>query len=214
MKSVMTRIMMSILVMGITVPTLTGCASDQLQKERNALWLENQELRAESERLTLANDSLQQQLAAKPETVKETVYVEREAAKPDASALSNVAGVDVIQNGNDIAVRIPGDVLFGPGSKVLKSNAKKKLAEIAGIVKREYAGNKIRVEGYTDRDPIKKSGWQDNLELSAQRAMAVQRYLSKRGVKGSKMYSAAFGSNKAQRTKEKSRRVEIVVIGD
>jgi flagellar motor protein MotB len=94
----------------------------------------------------------------------------------------------------------------------LRAAALKTLDEIAGVLKREYAGHVIRIEGYTDSDPIRRSKWKDNLELSLQRAAAVHRHLSSKGVPEENMYAAGFGAKKPQATKAKSRRVEIVVI--
>ncbi|QDU34054.1 putative lipoprotein YiaD precursor [Poriferisphaera corsica] len=212
MISVWKRTFLTMILAAVTVSMFTGCSVDRLKKERDQLWVENQELRAVEDRLKMENDNLQQLLASKPKIVTETVVVERDPA--ESSAFNNVAGVDVIRSGNNIAIRIPGDVLFTSGKASLKDKATRTLAQVASIIKSDYSGNMIRVEGYTDKDPIRKSGWKDNLELSAERAMAVQRYLATRGVSASSMYSAGFGANKAQSTKEKSRRVEIVVIND
>ena len=212
MKSVWMRTLMGVAVAGLTVSMLGGCAHDRLKKERDQLWVANQELRAAKDQLEMENDTLQQQLSAKPKVVTETVVVERDTAAN--TAFNSVDGIDVVRNGNNIAVRIPGDVLFASGRVTLKSNAKKTLAKVASIIKDDYASSTIRVEGYTDRDPIRKSKWKDNWQLSAERAMAVLRYLEKRGVSSKNMYAAGFGKNKSQSTKAKSRRVEIVVIND
>ncbi|QQE12110.1 OmpA family protein [Planctomycetota bacterium] len=212
MKGVWKRALLSVVVAGLTVSMLSGCSYDRLKKERDQLWVANQELRQTEDRLRMENDTLSQQLAAKPKVVTETVVVERDPA--ETSAFNSVDGVDVVRSGNNIAVRIPGDVLFAPGSVTLQSKAKSTLSQVASIIKRDYGSNVIRIEGYTDKDPIRKSKWKDNWELSSQRSMAVLRYLELRGVSSSKLYAAGFGKNKAQSTKEKSRRVELVVIND
>ena len=112
----------------------------------------------------------------------------------------------------EVTVTVPGDVLFSSGSVVLKTKAKSTLGQIAGVLNSQYAANAIRIEGYTDTDPISKSKWKDNEELSAQRALAVERHLGSRGVSKDRMYSAGFGASKQKGTKSKSRRVEIVVL--
>ncbi|WP_432797020.1 OmpA/MotB family protein [Poriferisphaera sp. WC338] len=209
MKSVWTRVLMSVVLGGVAIGGLSGCSYDRLKKERDALWIENQELRSENERLDLAVDSLNQQLATKPAVTKETVYVEREASAN--TAFSGIAGVDVQQSGGNITVRVPGDVLFGPGSVALKDTSKKTLSEVAAAIRSNYGANMIRIAGHTDRDPIRKSKFKDNLELSSERAMAVQRYLKTQGISDAKMYSAGYGQNQPRSTKSQSRRVEIVV---
>ncbi len=113
---------------------------------------------------------------------------------------------------NSISVSVPGDLLFAPGKVELSSGSKQTLAEIAAIIQAEYPGRRVRVEGYTDTDPIRKSSWQDNLQLSMERSAAVYRYLDERGIEPELMYAAGFGSQKSRETKEMSRRVEIVVL--
>jgi outer membrane protein OmpA-like peptidoglycan-associated protein len=114
----------------------------------------------------------------------------------------------------DLVVEVAGDVLFDSGSITLKSSAKKTLDQVASRIRSDYSGHTIRVEGYTDSDPLNKTKgkYKDNEELSAQRALAVERYLVSKGVSSSSVYSAAFGPAKAKGTKKASRRVEIVIL--
>ena len=87
------------------------------------------------------------------------------------------------------------------------------------VLHSKYGGNDIDVVGHTDSDPIKKSRklWKDNWALSAERALAVLRYLSDRGVRPERIRAVAAGqghpvaSNTTASGKEKNRRVEIVV---
>ncbi len=71
--------------------------------------------------------------------------------------------------------------------------------------------------GHTDTDPIKKSGWKDNWELSAERALSVVRYLVKKGVPNSGVRACGSGSarpigpNSSAAGKARNRRVEVVV---
>lgn len=121
-------------------------------------------------------------------------------------------GVTTSTRGSDLVVSVAGDVLFDSGSANLKSSAKKTLDKIAGTLKSKYGGQTIRVEGYTDTDPVKKSGWKTNERLSGERAMAVEEYLSSKGVSKNKIYFAGFGSDRPKSSKKDSRRVEIVIL--
>jgi chemotaxis protein MotB len=73
------------------------------------------------------------------------------------------------------------------------------------------------VVGHTDTDPIQKSSWKDNLELSAQRALSVARYLMEHGIPDKQLRAAGCGparpvaSNATAEGKARNRRVEIVV---
>jgi len=121
---------------------------------------------------------------------------------------------EVSMRGGDIVVTVAGDVLFDSGQITLKNDAKTRLNRIAQVIKSQYPGHTIRVEGYTDTDPIRKSKWGTNERLSGERAMAVRDFLVSSGVPSSRIYFAGFGPNHQKATKAASRRVEIVVLAD
>lgn len=112
----------------------------------------------------------------------------------------------------DIVVEVAGDVLFDSGKATLKSSAKRTLDQVADVIRTQFSGNPIRVEGHSDTDPIRKSGWKSNEHLSFERALTVEQYLASRGVTATAMYSAGFGPDKPRGSKPQSRRVEIVVL--
>ncbi len=196
-------------VLGFT--TLTGC-TNRLKAERDALWAQNQELQAELDRAraALSAGSDNSALLAELESLRNQM-----AAQPQpgiGTAFDNIPGVEAYNTGGTVTVRVPGDILFDSGKVDLKSSAKSTLNQIAGVIRSEYSGNTVRVEGYTDTDPIRKSKWKDNLELSLQRAAAVHRQLQSQGIAADNMYAAGFGEARQRGSKDKSRRVEIVVV--
>jgi chemotaxis protein MotB len=218
----MERFPLSIVALLITAGgLLTGCNSQQTTAEREALWTENQTLRGEKSRLESALDAAEaerarleaenQQLAGELGSLRAAPRQTPVLAKAN-DGFGGIAGVETERRADGgIAVRVPGDVLFAPGKIELKSTAKRTLDQIAQAIRGNHAGKSVRVEGYTDTDPIKRSGWKDNLELSLQRAAAVQRFLQSQGV-ANEMYSAGFGEQRARDSKANSRRVEIVVV--
>ncbi|MGB1124174.1 MAG: OmpA family protein [Phycisphaeraceae bacterium] len=190
--------------------------------ERNALMDQNREAQAEIDRLRMANDALLADLASANSEVSRLLAenANLRAAKPVAptpppSTNTGFEGIDDVtseRSGNLVTVRVASDILFSSGKIDLKSTAKRTLADVAGVLKSKYASKTIRVEGYTDTDPIKKSGWKDNLELSLQRSAAVHRYLQQQGINAERMYAAGFGATNTLGSKAASRRVEIVVV--
>lgn len=112
--------------------------------------------------------------------------------------------------GSNETFTVSGDVLFDSGQTTLKSAAKKELDKIASKIKSNHAGATVRVEGYTDTDPIRKSKWGTNEALSKARADSVAAYLSQKGV--GNVSAVGMGSANPKATKAASRRVEIVVI--
>lgn len=209
---------------------LVGCnSSNRLSAERNALWQENQQLRGELTRAqqdrnqaianqSALNDRLAQMNAAltaannKPPITKVIKVEVPVAAPPTRTGFDNIDGIETENRADRIIVRVPGDVLFASGKVDLKSTSQKTLAQIASVIRSDYSSKLVRVEGYTDSDPIRRSQWKDNLELSMQRAASVHRYLQSQGLDAKKMYAAGFGPANPRSTKTKSRRVEIVVV--
>jgi len=110
-----------------------------------------------------------------------------------------------------LTVAVATDVLFDSGKITLKSAAKSRLANIVKVLKTEYAGKEVSIVGHTDTDPIRKSKWQDNWELSCQRALAVTRYLVSQGVNAKQLIASGRGEFHSAGSKSASRRVEIVV---
>jgi len=115
---------------------------------------------------------------------------------------------------------IESDILFPSGQATLTKQGLAELDKAAATIKSRYAGLPVRVYGYTDTDPILKTKklWQDNLDLSANRAMNVTRHLRSKGVPATMIETVAMGetrpvaSNASNTGKARNRRVEIIVI--
>ena len=112
---------------------------------------------------------------------------------------------------------LPNAILFSPGKATLKKATSVELNHILSVLQQKYAGRQIDIVGHTDSDPIRKSKWKDNWELSAQRALAVLRYMINRGISPERVRavgrgeSQAIASNATSSGKARNRRVEIVV---
>jgi chemotaxis protein MotB len=199
--------------------TTGGCAGSRLQQERDRLWSQNQELQDNLNRTRSALDAAE---ADRDRLQREAANLRLQAdqlqnrAPVDTSAagtgFSGIEGVETFADRGRITVRVPGDVLFDSGKVTLKSSALKTLDQIASVIQSQYPTQTIRVEGYTDTDPIRKSNWQDNLDLSLERAAAVHRHLQKKGVDPHRMEAVGLGEWQPRPTKAQSRRVEIVVV--
>ncbi|MCP3858740.1 MAG: OmpA family protein [Phycisphaerales bacterium] len=137
---------------------------------------------------------------------------EESAAQPVANAFG--PGVEVFQSGGEMIVRIDGDVLFDSGRTSLKNAAKSTLKNIASEVRKSFPNAKVRITGFTDTDPIKKSGFKSNYHLGFERAYAVGRFLDAQGFDDDSISYATFGPDVPLGSKSKSRRVEVSVITD
>jgi len=113
-------------------------------------------------------------------------------------------------------ITVEGDILFSSGKATLTAKGKAALGAVVRDLKTTYANLPVRVYGHTDSDKIVKTKhlWTDNLDLSANRAMAVARHLVDMGIGAKRIETIAMGEHYPAATKDKSRRVEIVVIKD
>jgi chemotaxis protein MotB len=97
------------------------------------------------------------------------------------------------------------------------------LRRVADLLRRDYAGRRIYVEGHTDTDPIVKTRgkFRDNMHLSTERADAVAHWLIENGDLPERQIAVVgYGpydpreSGASANAKAKNRRVEIVVGED
>ncbi|MBL4701621.1 MAG: OmpA family protein [Phycisphaeraceae bacterium] len=219
------RGLLAVVALACVVVPMTGC-NKRLINERNALYAQNTELQDELNRCRAAMDSSEggrSSLMSQISSLQNQLSVERSrppvvrrvpvaVPTPVANGFASIAGVETEIGNGTITVRVPGDVLFPSGKTSLRSAAQGTLDKIASVIRRDYASKTIRVEGYTDTDPIRKSKWQDNLDLSLARAAAVHRYLQKKGVAAKKLEAVGMGQWHSRSSKAKSRRVEIIVV--
>ncbi len=126
-------------------------------------------------------------------------------------------GIEVTREpGIGIKVTVAGDVLFDSGKAEIKTEGQATLRKVVPMLK--GSGEQIRISGHTDSDRISASSWEDNLQLSGERARAVLKYLATQGVPEKRMHFAGYGSHFLKRdasgkeNKAKSRRAEILIL--
>lgn len=189
---------------------LGGC-NNELKDKNAALLQENQELRDRNTQLEQSVSTADARGATDP--MRDSGPGARAPrAQGNKAKWEDEYGVKVTGRGNDVVVAVAGDVLFDSGKATLKATAKKTLDKIAANLKGQYGGKRIRVEGYTDTDPIKKSQFPSNEALSKERASVVENYLVSKGVSSRAISAVGMGSSNPKSTKKDSRRVEIVIL--
>jgi len=207
----------AILACLVSVTFLNGCTN--WQKKYEYLNVEHQNLKGRFERLQGERTQLADRISQDQQTIEELQKQIEELDRSPAVATGFGEGYDVAfdPSAGTITVTLPNAILFDAGKATLKTKTSAELDHIQSVLKSTYAGREIEVVGHTDSDPIKKSPWKDNWELSAQRALTVARYLIKRGIPEGKIQAAGCGaarpiaSNATTSGKAKNRRVEIVV---
>ncbi|MFQ5843549.1 MAG: flagellar motor protein MotB [Planctomycetota bacterium] len=212
---------------------VTGCRSTAedrirvLEAERAAASQDGERLREE---LTQARSK---QLAAEAQSERQeallrTLRKELESRQRDQTGTAEPtvdlarrfrgSGVSVQDRGDGVsAIILASDLTFSSGRADLSKKAMTTLGRLAKVLKETSGIDEVRVEGHTDSDPIRKSGWKSNEALSLARAENVRRYLVARGVQTSLLKVEGLGAarpvagNDTKANKARNRRVEIIV---
>lgn len=197
-------------------------------------------LEAERSELTRQNDKLKTQLAekaareaelqARAERAEAMLLDKSATAGPQPaagsgndlsssmnSALQNAEGMDVRKEGSGVLITMASDVNFASGRADLSTQATSSLSKVARVLKTRGDIAVIRVQGHTDSDPIRKSGWESNQQLSEARADKVKRFLVSQGIPDDLVITEGFGEsrpvaeNSTKANKARNRRVEILI---
>lgn len=123
---------------------------------------------------------------------------------------------------DDGRIGISGSVLFPVNSAELRAEGVQLLKTLVPALE-VYLGERdelLMVSGFTDDQPVLDINrrFEDNLELSAQRALTVTRALIAAGMPPSRVFSAAFGaeqpvsSNADEAGRARNRRVEMAPV--
>jgi len=123
-------------------------------------------------------------------------------------------GLDVLQVGSGIVVRIPAELTFDSGSSAVKPQFDATLHEIARTVKTR-SQTYVDVFAHTDTSGTP----QGNVALSDKRAAAVAAYLASHGVPKARIASKGLGESAplyspetSEEEKAANRRVEIRLV--
>jgi len=122
-------------------------------------------------------------------------------------------GVDVVRNGDNITLDVPGGVTFAFDSSQLNSQFYPVLDKVSATLA-EYNKTIIEVAGHTDS----VGSDQYNQQLSERRANSVAAYLASHGVDRSRMVTIGAGeahpvaTNDTDAGRAQNRRVEITIV--
>ena len=117
-----------------------------------------------------------------------------------------------------IELSMRDSLLFGSGEAEPHYDAFPVMERIADILRDK--DNAVRVEGFTDDQPIRTSQYPSNWELSSARAAAVVRMLAGEGVDPSRMAAIGYGAwqpvarNDTEEGRRRNRRVVLLISRD
>ena len=135
--------------------------------------------------------------------------------RQEAALRSQLAGtgVDVVRDGDNITLNMPGAITFGFDSSALQPQFRPVLDDLA-VTLNEYNQTIVEVAGHTDS--VGDAAY--NQTLSEQRAATVANYLAGRGVIRDRMITIGAGetrpiaSNDTEAGRAQNRRVEITLV--
>ena len=134
------------------------------------------------------------------------------------SKLKGVQGVSLSMQDRGLVVTFLDEILFDSGKDKIREEAFASLDKVCGVIVDKASDLDIGVEGHTDNEPIKHSGWESNWELSTARANSVVYYLDGKGVDPGRLAAIGYGehrpvvSNDTPEGRRSNRRVEIVIL--
>ena len=118
-----------------------------------------------------------------------------------------------------LVITVVGDLLFDSGKANIRPEGDAVLNKVALVLKENVPQFNVGIEGHTDNQPIKHSGWKSNWELSSARALSVLHYLvNEKGISPYRLSAIGYGeyrpvaSNNTKSGRQLNRRVEIVIL--
>lgn len=165
------------------------------------------ELSAQLEQLRLQKEAENQQL-------KEAKALLEERLKKEIG--DKQVRLEMAERG--LVLTFVAEVLFDSGKAKIRSEANEALSKVAEVIREKVSDRNVGIEGHTDNEPIKHSGWKSNWELSTARATSVLHFLEDQGVNPRLMVASGYGehhpiaSNDSAAERQKNRRVEIVIL--
>lgn len=223
-------------------------AARTLKDQETLLQLENQQLKAQVDKLQsnmaqvdilLKNreEKLKEQATSLAQVTEKTQQLDAEKQEAERQKKARAEANDKLRealatlaNGKDIVIvqrketptlRIQNTALFNSGEMTLRPEIQTLLKKLAAIAQPQLKDHALRLESFTDSDPIAgslKAKYPSNLELSSARAAAVARYFTNdikvpidRVVAVGRGEQYPVGPNTTKEGRAQNRRLEILL---
>ncbi len=117
-----------------------------------------------------------------------------------------------------LELNLPNSLLFSSGDAEPHYDAFAVVTKIAKVLRDR--DNAVKVEGFTDDQPIRSQRFPSNWELSAARAAAVVRMLTMEGIEPERMAAVGYGRfqpvarNDTEEGRRRNRRVVLLISRD
>ena len=193
-----------------------GDEIDRLLRERRQL-LEEKD-REIAQLMAQKNKQVEEVKQQKNEELTELEKAKRDLENSLSQELQDYkAKLEMTERG--LVLTFLAEIFFDSGKDVVRDDAKPTMQKVTEILNRDVVDSKIAIEGHTDNDPIKHSGWRSNWELSAARSLAVlHNFVDEGKIDPRRVSAVGYGefqplvSNDAPQGRQQNRRVEIVIL--
>ncbi|MDR9424270.1 MAG: flagellar motor protein MotD [Marinobacter sp.] len=117
-----------------------------------------------------------------------------------------------------LELNLPNSMLFNSGDAEPHYDAFRVMEKIATVLRDR--DNAVKVEGFTDNQPIRTSRFPSNWELSAARAAAAVRMLTMEGIEPERLAAVGYGQyqpvarNDTEAGRQRNRRVVLLISKD
>jgi chemotaxis protein MotB len=160
------------------------------------------------------NESAELKLAS---LTKSVVTLEEDVARALRASLKTVvddqASVAIV--GGRVRVRLSDELLFPSASVQISESGLHALTQVTDVLRRTPS-RRIEIAGHTDDRPVSR-GWQDNWQLSAERARQVGLFLIAHGIEGKRIFVAGYAdtdpadSADTDSARARNRRVDLFI---
>lgn len=207
------------IIMFLAVFTMSGCTYIQKAKRTDDLENENQNLRVRIAQLQKEKTKeVEHVVKQKDRELSELEKAKLELEGALRKEIGNYkAKLEMTERG--LVITFLSEVFFDSGKDVVRGDGKESIQKVAEVLNRDVPNSNIAIEGHTDNQPIKYSGWKTNWELSSARALAVLHYLvDECKVIPTRLSANGYGEfrpvavNDTEENMQKNRRVEIVIL--
>lgn len=210
------RLMISLF---LAMLALSGCSYIQKARRTDDLEIENHNLRVRIAQLQKEKTKEIEHIAQQKEN--ELSDLEKAKLQLEEALRKEIrnyqAKLEMTERG--LVITFLSEVFFGSGKDIIRQDGKESLQRVAEVLNQNVPDSQVAIEGHTDNQPIKYSGWKTNWELSSARALAVLHYLvDECKVKPVRLSANGYGqfqpvvANDTKENMQKNRRVEIIIL--
>ena len=148
---------------------------------------------------------------------KSFLTLEEDVARALTASLKTVeseqASVAIV--GGRVRVRLSDELLFPSASVQISESGLHALAQVTDVLRRTPS-RRIEIAGHTDDRPVTR-GWQDNWQLSTERARQVGLFLMAHGIENKRVFVAGYADTDpadnaaSDAARAHNRRVELFI---